>query len=172
MNQADASGDESSYIRGTEKPFVITDGKRISPRGRRDLAGHFGASESHDERSQSDFVDRSASNDDLPLEFRSSENVPRDLPHFKKVESETPGSKSHGSGAFILPPPKDEHRYGDQLNIHDAMTRMLNHQNSSDWRTGSKSGKEYTSHTQSDSDYTTDHSNVQNQNRERMTNPF
>ena len=111
---------------------MITDGKRISPRGGRDLAGALMVTESQDDRTDnscSDFVDRSASADDLPLEFRSSDNLPRDLPHFKKVESETPAAKDHGPGAFILPPAKGqgESTYGDHLNIHDAMTRMLNH---------------------------------------------
>ena len=34
VNQESSVGDgDSSYIRGTEKPFVITDGKMITPRG-------------------------------------------------------------------------------------------------------------------------------------------
>ena len=71
------------------KPFVITDGKMITPRGAQQFELDAPATPSR--VTASDFIDNSASGDNLPLEFRSSENpIPHDTPCFQKLESETP----------------------------------------------------------------------------------
>ena len=61
VRQCDQSSAESSYIRGTMKPFVITDGKMITPRGAQQFELDAPATPSR--VTASDFIDNSASGD-------------------------------------------------------------------------------------------------------------
>ena len=132
------------------KPFVITDGKMIRPRvGRPQL--DFDTPSKNDNVTDSDFIDNSASGDQLPLEFRSSENpLPHDTPHFQKLESDGPKDKIKLKSDVKFPSPIDEEedgafRYKDPLTIKDAMDKMLMQQSSSDWI--KSKGNQYTSQT-------------------------
>ena len=84
----DKSGDESSYIRGTAKPYaIIPSGNSGKKNDLRD--------DSYFQKSVTDFIDKSETGDDLPLEFKSSDN----LLQVKKVESENVAA--NGSGGFV-----------------------------------------------------------------------
>ena len=89
VRQFDQESQESSYIRGTMKPFVITDGKMITPRVGRPIDFDV---PSNNDVTDSDFIDNSVSGDQLPIEFRSSEN-PHDTPNFQKLESDKPQNR-------------------------------------------------------------------------------
>ena len=81
------------------------------------------------EKSPSDLREQSAS-DSLPPEFKSNEE--EHLPYFAKDDNAAVG---HGTNAFISGKelPLTPQPIGGSLYIHDAMNRMINNQNSSDW---------------------------------------
>ena len=138
------------------KPFVITDGKMITPRVGRPI--DFDVPSKNDV-TDSDFIDNSVSGDQLPIEFRSSEN-PHDTPNFQKLEIDTPHNRIQLKTGEGFPSPIDEegdgaYRYKDHLGIKDAMDKMLMQQNSSDWI--ASKGNQYTSQTSTDREGTPDH---------------
>ena len=94
VRQFEQESEESSYIRGTMKPFVITDGKMITPRVGLPIKFKDSEVPSKNGVTDSDFIDNSVSGDQLPIEFRSSENNgAHETPNFQKLETETPHNK-------------------------------------------------------------------------------
>ena len=124
--------DSSFNQSDTKKPFLVPYAKNVKPKHFHSQANSCMDNEISGEKSGSDLRDQTVSSD-LPPEFRSHEKLPK----FEKV-GDTVG---HGANTLtpateiqhMTPPPVSGGNY-----IHDAMNRMINNQNSSDWRQDSQ----------------------------------
>ena len=124
--------DSSFNLSDTKKPFLLPYAKPGKPKHFHSQADSCGENEISGEKSGSDLRDQTVSSD-LPPEFRSAEK----LPTFEKA-----GDTGACGASAVTPATEVQHLtappVGGSNYIHDAMNRMINHQNSADWRQDSQ----------------------------------